>query len=77
PIPEDGQVVAVKVRSTRPPVPARVFAGGAAGQATVILDDAETGVSPGQACVFYDGTRVLGGGWIRQTRSLREVAAAA
>jgi tRNA-specific 2-thiouridylase len=25
----------------------------------------EFGVSPGQACVFYDGDRVLGGGWIK------------
>ena len=32
------------------------------------LDEAEHGVSPGQACVFYDGpgsgARVLGGGYI-------------
>ena len=35
-----------------------------------ILDD-EKGISPGQACVFYDkdnfGERVLGGGWIDKT----------
>ena len=35
-----------------------------------ILDD-ETGVSPGQACVFYNkdnyGDKVLGGGWIDKT----------
>ena len=35
------------------------------------LDIGEEGVSPGQACVFYkkdnDGTRVLGGGWIKKT----------
>jgi len=24
------------------------------------------GVAPGQACVFYDGSRVLGGGWIER-----------
>jgi tRNA-specific 2-thiouridylase len=24
------------------------------------------GVAPGQACVVYDGDRVLGGGWIRR-----------
>ena len=35
-----------------------------------ILED-ETGVSPGQACVFYSrdsyGDKVLGGGWIYRT----------
>ncbi len=32
--------------------------------AKVILDDPQAGIAPGQACVFYDGDRVLGGGWI-------------
>ncbi|MEL0034704.1 MAG: aminomethyltransferase beta-barrel domain-containing protein, partial [Paracoccaceae bacterium] len=34
--------------------------------ASVELVTPEEGVSPGQACVFYErkGTRVLGGGWI-------------
>ena len=27
---------------------------------------APAGVAPGQACVFYDGERVLGGGWIQR-----------
>jgi tRNA-specific 2-thiouridylase len=63
--PEGGWEVAVKVRSTRPPKPARVRPDGA-GRATVELLDAEEGVAPGQACVFYatEGSRVLGGGWI-------------
>ena len=60
--------VRVKVRSTRAPVPATV-AGTGNGQAEVLLDRAEEGVAPGQACVFYgvgeDAARVLGGGWIR------------
>ena len=43
------------------------------GGATVALTGPEFGVSPGQACVFYDGGRVLGGGWIRR----EETAAAA
>ena len=27
----------------------------------------EFGISPGQACVFYDNDRMLGGGWISDT----------
>lgn len=54
---------AVKVRSMRPPVAARIIPLGA-DRARVELAVAEEGVAPGQACVFYDGTRVLGGGVI-------------
>ncbi len=54
---------AVKVRSMRPPVPAAVSAG-PDGTASVELREPEEAVAPGQACVFYKGTRVLGGGWI-------------
>lgn len=55
--------VEVRVRSTRPPRPARVTLLDDGG-ADVVLDTPEEGVAPGQACVFYDGERVLGGGWI-------------
>jgi tRNA-specific 2-thiouridylase len=55
--------VEVRVRSTRPPVPARLIRH-ADGGAEMILDQAEIGVAPGQAAVFYQGERVLGGGWI-------------
>ena len=58
----------VKLRSTQRPVPARVQLTGE-GLATVILDSPEHGVSPGQAAVVYDGTRVLGGGWIESAQS--------
>ncbi|MFD1696286.1 tRNA 2-thiouridine(34) synthase MnmA [Roseibium aestuarii] len=55
-----------KVRSTRPPAPARLS--NHDGVISVELTSGERGVAPGQACVFYDsdGTdaRVLGGGWI-------------
>ena len=30
----------------------------------VVFDDAQNGVAPGQAVVCYDGSQVLGGGWI-------------
>lgn len=39
------------------------------GGAVVRFDRCEYGVSRGQACVFYDGQRVLGGGWIDSTDS--------
>ena len=39
--------------------------------AEINLEENETGVSPGQACVFYSknkhGDKVLGGGWIIKT----------
>jgi tRNA-uridine 2-sulfurtransferase len=64
----DGRRVLARVRSTRPPIPGKLCIG--AGW-SVVLDDPEEGVAPGQACVFYDpndnGDRVLGGGWIAAT----------
>ena len=40
-------------------------------EAEILLEENETGVSPGQACVFYMkdklGDKVLGGGWISRT----------
>jgi tRNA U34 2-thiouridine synthase MnmA/TrmU len=32
---------------------------------TIYPDAPIFGVAPGQAAFFYDGTRVLGGGWIQ------------
>ena len=59
--------VAVKVRSTRPPTEA-VIRPISATEGTVELVAAEAGVSPGQACVFYDrdSSRIFGGGWIHK-----------
>ena len=61
--------IAVKVRSTKPPVEA-VLRPVSPTEAEVELLVAEEGVSPGQACVFYDpdSSRVLGGGWIWRGR---------
>jgi tRNA-specific 2-thiouridylase len=66
---------AVKVRSTRPPVPARVTPLPDR-TASVELFAAEESVSPGQACVFYaaNGSRVLGGGWIAKAETQRLAA---
>ncbi|NNK65586.1 MAG: tRNA 2-thiouridine(34) synthase MnmA [Rhodobacteraceae bacterium] len=57
--------VSVKVRSTRPPREG-ILRPLSETEAEVELLTPEEGVSPGQACVFYetDSTRVLGGGWI-------------
>ncbi len=57
--------VQVKIRSTREPVPA-ILRLDAEGSGEITFDQPEEGVAPGQACVFYDGERVLGGGWIRR-----------
>jgi tRNA-specific 2-thiouridylase len=59
---------AVKVRSTRSPVPARVTPH-SDNRAIVELLSPEESVAPGQACVFYDGSRVVGGGWIARAES--------
>jgi tRNA-specific 2-thiouridylase len=68
--------VFVKVRSTRPPRQALLSA--AAGGYEIELVDGEDGVSPGQACVFYDGAqgqaRVLGGGFIRAAAATARAA---
>jgi len=65
----DGQPIRVKVRSTRPPAPAHLKLIG--NEMTVVLDEPDIGLSPGQACVFYedrnDAARTLGGGWITKT----------
>ncbi len=107
--PPNGRDILVRVRSTRPPVPARLYVsspacGGSTAEDRVGGDDTqspastaahrplshasrdsspacgganysvllatpEEGVAPGQAAVFYDtnSTRVLGGGWIKET----------
>ncbi|MCX8498742.1 MAG: tRNA 2-thiouridine(34) synthase MnmA [Caulobacteraceae bacterium] len=64
-----GQPVLARVRSTREPVAARLAI--LDGAPAIVFDEAEEGVSPGQACVLYDpasgGERVLGGGFIEST----------
>ena len=70
-IPHTGLQIAARVRSTRAPVPALLFAEG--DEVKVVFSEDESGVSPGQACVFYESAeadaRVLGGGAIRATES--------
>ncbi|MGD9912433.1 MAG: tRNA 2-thiouridine(34) synthase MnmA [Rhizobiaceae bacterium] len=76
-IPPEGLELFAKVRSTRPPRPAVLHQRD--GAVFVDLDDGESGVAPGQACLLYaddsDDSRVLGGGFIE--RSERDAIAEA
>ena len=69
----DGLEIFVRVRSTRAPQPA--WLRGSDGRYEVELVAGEEGVSPGQACVFYDAPsgqgRVLGGGFIQSAAATR------
>lgn len=59
----EGRTISAKVRSMAKPVPARMEG------EWLRFDAPEYGVAPGQAAVFYDGDRVLGGGWIAETEA--------
>jgi tRNA-specific 2-thiouridylase len=61
--PASNQTVVVKIRHRHPGAPARVEIA-LSGEALVHLETPARAVTPGQAAVFYDGPRVLGGGWI-------------
>lgn len=68
-MPEFSQgIVDVKIRSTQPAAKAYVRINNTA--ATVELVNPDFGIAPGQACVFYQGNRVIGGGWIESTEPL-------
>ena len=63
------EIIHIKVRSTGRLLKAKIDIQETA--ANVEILDKETGISPGQACVFYSkdkiGDKVLGGGWIHKT----------
>jgi tRNA-specific 2-thiouridylase len=60
----DGEVAAtVKIRSRHPGAAACIRSLGE-GRAEVLFAESQRGITPGQAAVFYQGTRVLGGCWI-------------
>ena len=66
---EFDNIVNVKVRSTGRLIKAKIDIKG--NFANVKILESETGISPGQACVFYTknshGDKLLGGGWIHKT----------
>ena len=63
------KIIDIKVRSTGRLLKSKVYFKN--NHAEVEILEKETGVSPGQACVFYSkdevGDKVLGGGWINKT----------
>jgi tRNA-specific 2-thiouridylase len=64
-VPAEGLNCSCKIRYRHSATPARVFAlpdGGA----RVQFSEPQSAVTPGQAVVFYEGPRVLGGGWIEE-----------
>ena len=62
-------ILFIKVRSTGRLIKAKIFIKGSNAEVDLLEDEA--GISPGQACVFYEknksGDKVLGGGWIDRT----------
>ena len=56
--------IKVRIRSSQPEVPAILKYHTDQNKLIVKMLDPQKSVAPGQACVFYKGERVLGGGWI-------------
>jgi tRNA-specific 2-thiouridylase len=75
----EGLEIFVRVRSTRAPQPAWLRAADSGYEVELVAG--EEGVSPGQACVFYDApsgrARVLGGGFIQSATAKSTTEAAA
>lgn len=64
--PSQTHEVWVKLRSASAPVRAWIEVEKGAQSARVTLENPDMTLSPGQVCVFYQGTRLLGGGWIKE-----------
>lgn len=64
-MPAEGLPIMLKFRSVMQPAPATLHQDG--NTIRIHLPQPQYGISPGQAAVFYDDTRVLGGGWITGT----------
>lgn len=68
-LPEDTPIlVQVQIRHRSSPSPATLWV--TQGQAKIRFDAPVRAVAPGQAAVFYDGEKVLGGGWISMEQSV-------
>ena len=58
--------VSAKHRYNEPAQAATVAETGPGARTAVTFANAQHGIARGQACVLYDGTRLIGGGWIDQ-----------
>ena len=63
---KDGLDISVKIRNTQEPIKARIKKDMTSNKIKIYFNEPLYGVSPGQACVFYQNDRVLGGGWIEK-----------
>jgi tRNA-specific 2-thiouridylase len=63
--PTGGMAARAVIRYRHPGVGARLFLEGP-GKVQVIFDNPQAAVAPGQAVAFYQGDRLLGGGWIEE-----------
>jgi len=71
-VPADGSTfeAEVKIRYRHTAAPAEVYITGA--QIEVCFREQQRAITPGQAAVFYQGDRVLGGGWIARALTDQE-----
>jgi tRNA-specific 2-thiouridylase len=70
PAPQLGDRVGVRVRHRAPIVPAEIIRLDD-DEIELALDEPVAAIAPGQSLVLYDGTRVLGGGFIESARAAR------
>ena len=64
-IPADGLDIGIKLRSVSQPSSAKLYP--SQNGAEIHLETPQYGIASGQAAVCYDGSRVLGGGWIKSS----------
>jgi tRNA-specific 2-thiouridylase len=61
--PDGSRRLTARIRHRHQDAPALVTPEAGA-RASVVFDDPQLAITPGQAVVFYDGEDVIGGGWI-------------
>lgn len=64
--PETAFQAVVRIRYSHKPVRATIKPTGST-SATILFEEPQIAVTPGQGAVFYDGDHVLGGGWIKSS----------